>query len=194
MVKYRKGDDFMEGFKVIKGYEDYSISSLGVIMRGDKEIKSFLLPNGYARVNIYNNGKAKQFSVHRLVALAFIGDPPCEKMVVNHKNSIRNDNRLDNLEWVTQSQNVKQGYDSGFADKEKVAKQLAGVRHLAQAARRKRVQLTNVKTGEVFVFNSLREAAKNLSISEGGLGNAFRGKNKTCGGYTVVAAQEGGGS
>jgi hypothetical protein len=66
---------------------------------------------GYVLVGVLpvrSGGRAAY--VHRLVAQAFLGAPP-PRYEVNHKNGIRFDNRLENLEWVTHSQNNKHSYD-----------------------------------------------------------------------------------
>lgn len=52
--------------------------------------------------------------IHRAVVEAFIGPQPTPKHVVNHKNGIKTDNRLENLEWVTQSENIKHAYRTGL--------------------------------------------------------------------------------
>lgn len=63
------------------------------------------ISNGYMNVRICKNGKSSQFRVHRLVAIAFI--PNAEnKPQINHINSDRSDNRIDNLEWVTNRENI----------------------------------------------------------------------------------------
>ncbi len=49
--------------------------------------------------------------VHRLVALAFLGPPPTPAHEVNHKNGIRSDSRVENLEWVTHLENINHSYD-----------------------------------------------------------------------------------
>lgn len=61
--------------------------------------------NGYDTVSFYYNNKRKREYVHRLVANVFIPNPK-NKPQVNHINGIRNDNRLENLEWVTASENI----------------------------------------------------------------------------------------
>lgn len=59
---------------------------------------------GYPLVVLCGEGKPKSVMVHRLVAQAFLGDPP-SKHEVDHRNGRRDDNRAENLRWVTRSQN-----------------------------------------------------------------------------------------
>lgn len=94
---------------VDKGYE---VSNYGRIRSYNKSrsgrpkiIKSFKNNCGYELVVLRHNKKSKNFLVHRLVIITFSGyiDGRPE---VNHINEIKDDNRLDNLEWVTRSQNM----------------------------------------------------------------------------------------
>lgn len=68
--------------------------------------------NGYMQVDLYKNGKQFTIKVHRLVAMAFIPNPN-DLPVVNHKDTIRHNNYLDNLEWVTYSENNLYAYMYG---------------------------------------------------------------------------------
>jgi hypothetical protein len=68
-------------------------------------------PQGYLRVSLQKQATVKQVFVHRLVAAAFL---KADKSlpVVNHINAIPNDNRVSNLEWCTQSHNVRHAFSS----------------------------------------------------------------------------------
>ena len=95
-----------EVFKKITVCENYSISNYGRVRNDIRN--TFLSPRklrGYERVSLWYNNKANDHRIHRLVAQEFIQNPE-NKPEVNHKNGIRNDNRVDNLEWVTGEENV----------------------------------------------------------------------------------------
>ena len=101
-----------EVWKPIKNYEGlYEVSNMGRVRslnyrRSEKEkiLKNIECNNGYFQVGLVKLGKRKIFSVHRLVAEAFIPNPegkPC----IDHINTIRSDNRVENLRWVTYEEN-----------------------------------------------------------------------------------------
>ena len=66
---------------------------------------------GYTFVSLRKDGVSKKYSVHRLVALAFIPNPD-NKDTVNHKDMSRSNNHVDNLEWMTQGENVRHAYEN----------------------------------------------------------------------------------
>jgi len=74
-------------------------------LKTGKILKDAKHTGGYRCINLRIQNKYRTFLVHRLVAMAFLGMP--EKGIqVNHKNGIKTDNRLSNIEYVSQSQNI----------------------------------------------------------------------------------------
>lgn len=110
-----------ELWKSIVGYEHYQVNIYGTVRRLPVKrpgtftrqiyyLKPDISYNGYLKVNLRYNGKGRKFSIHRLIATYFIPNPE-NKKTVNHINGIRTDNRIENLEWATHSENVKHGFD-----------------------------------------------------------------------------------
>ena len=102
-----------EIWKPVVGYEGiYSVSDLGRV-RGDKEYKGFfsgrilkpLYNQRYFSVGLYKHGKQKSYRIHYLVITAFLGPRPKGK-TINHKDGIKSNNRLSNLEYCTQKENI----------------------------------------------------------------------------------------
>ena len=100
----------MEIWKTIEGYKKYQISNLGRVKSlcfgKEKILKNCENANGYLHVTLKNKTNKKTKKIHQLVAIAFLNHKPCgHKLVVNHKNFIKKDNRVENLEIVTQREN-----------------------------------------------------------------------------------------
>jgi len=95
----------------IKKYPNYLISNNGDIynLKNGRFKKPCLDKKGYERTRLSNNGVAKTLKVHRIVAEAFLPNY-CKDLQVNHKNCVKHDNRLENLEMVTQSENTKHAW------------------------------------------------------------------------------------
>ena len=92
----------------------YSVSDIGEV-RNDKTgyILKSAIQQGYAHVTIYIDKKPKRVKIHRLVATAFIPNLD-NKPYVNHKDGIRSNNNVNNLEWVTASENTQHAVDTGL--------------------------------------------------------------------------------
>lgn len=93
----------------------YSVSDKGHIRNNETGIilKPVNAKKGYVKVNLNYGGKKHTHLIHRLVATEFIQNPE-NKPQVNHKNGIKNDNRVDNLEWVTGEENMHHAYETGL--------------------------------------------------------------------------------
>lgn len=94
----------------------YSVSNQGRVKNNinGNILKAINTPKGYTKVNLHmDNGLRYSRLIHRLVATAFIPNSE-NKPEVNHKNGIKHDNRVENLEWVTQEENLKHAYDTGL--------------------------------------------------------------------------------
>lgn len=108
----------MEIWKNIEGYEGkYQVSNLGNVksletwtgdryIKREKILKNNLYGNGYYYVGLSKNGKVKRYKVSRLVAQEFIPNPE-NKPFINHIDGDKLNNHIDNLEWCTQSENMK---------------------------------------------------------------------------------------
>lgn len=110
----------MEVWKDVPGYEGlYKVSSYGKVMSLKKNLfgkyvdcEKLLTPSedkdGYLRLSLVKDKKEKKFMVHRLVAMAFI-DNPENLPQINHKDEIKTNNSVDNLEWCTEEYNCNYG-------------------------------------------------------------------------------------
>ena len=114
-----------EIWKDITNYEGcYQVSNLGRVRsldrldrNGCKRNGVMKKPqdngNGYQYVQLKKDAKYKNFYIHRLVAMYFI-DEVDGKEYVNHKDGNKKNNRFDNLEWCTESENMKHAYETGL--------------------------------------------------------------------------------
>ena len=172
----------MENWKEIKGYEnEYQVSDLGRIKRlkgkvnsglrnshyrTTKEVilKQHLKRNGYLTVDLSKNGIVKTISVHRIVAINFIpNDDPENKKAVDHINCIKTDNRVCNLEWVSNYENSQR------------AKQ----NHLTYAPNKKPVRNKQLNK----IFTSSYDAANyinNIKYKNAKIVKSMAGKIRSC--------------
>ena len=155
--------------KPIPGFPNYSITEDGNVWSHNynRWIKGHKNWAGYIRVTLSNNGKAKAYSVHRLVAITYI-ENLYNKEYINHINGIKYDNRVSNLEWSTPTENTRHSWANGFS---KISNKTIN----ATIERNSKIVL-DTQTG-VF-YSSVREAAKLLSYNENTLRSYLTGQNK----------------
>lgn len=114
----------MEEWKTIEGYSNFQISNKGRLKSiaktvdvgwgrkqsyEEKIIIGFRSSNGYLMVRIQEKKKANTFTIHSLVAKAFLGDRP-KGFIVNHIDANKLNNNVENLEWTTYSGNIRHAY------------------------------------------------------------------------------------
>lgn len=106
----------MYELREIPGFEDYFIDNDGnvfsnklagksKIKRNFKQLKTKMF-NGYKIVQLYKDKECKSCFIHRLVALTFLGESSSPDLVVNHKDGNKLNNTPENLEWITQIENM----------------------------------------------------------------------------------------
>ena len=139
-----------------------SISSHGRIKdENGRILKGSRSQSGYIIIQITRNVR---YSAHRLVAHAFLKFDLDSELVVNHKNGIKTDNRLDNLEIVTQSENIRHAFDLG----------LNKTKHVAQH---------DVNNNMLNVYKSINEAGRATGVSAGHIVEVCKGIRITANGF-----------
>lgn len=143
----------MEQWRKIEGYENYSVSNYGRV-RNDKRNKLIDCKySGYKRVRLCNNGVNKMFFVHRLVAMAFIPNPN-NYPIINHKDEIKTNNHVSNLEWCTYQYNNTYG-----TVRQKIGAKTK-ISSMGNCSRGIKVVVDGVE------YKSLKEAAQQTGVSE----------------------------
>ena len=166
-------------WKTIPVNDKYEANDDGLIRNKiTKELKNqWHDPDGYLLVNLGQ----KLYRSHRIIALTFIPNPE-NKNQVNHKNFIKDDNRVKNLEWVTSQENVKHAYSNHHRDK--VVKNWAKkVQHLGAEAKKTKVAQYDLNDNLIAVYNSQREASEAVKISRSCITSCVTGKRKTAAGF-----------
>ena len=173
-----------EIWKDIKGYEGlYQVSNLGNVRSlhyRKSNYSKLLIPQddcrrGYLKVGFHKDGKYKTFSVHRLVASAFMTDKtsfksmPCEdrnlidlnSLVVNHKDEIKTNNNISNLEWCTERYNRYYGTNI--------------VRQISK--RYKPINQFDLNNNFIKRWNSTKEASEKLNIGRRNISDSLCSRN-----------------
>lgn len=136
----------------IKGYEEYEIDTNGIVYsKKRKPLKYSLNHNGYCIINFYINHKRIGFGIHTLVAKQFIPNDDANKTQVNHIDGDKTNNNVDNLEWVTQQENMRHSVD------------VLGNYIGAKNCNAKTIKGINKKDKSELFFNSISDGARYFS-------------------------------
>lgn len=148
----------MEQWKKYPFDERYQVSNTGLIKGQNGQILKGSKNNaGYFRIGLYTNGKAIFKFVHRMVLETFL---PCENMEnlqVNHKDGNKENNTLNNLEWVTRSENLKHSIHI-------LGNQPKNLQSLHEN-NQKKIKTINTETQEEKIFESLQAAAVYYNVT-----------------------------
>lgn len=172
-------EENIEIWKPVVGYEGlYEVSNLGNVRslnynhtNKPKLLKQDLCKNNNLRVTLYNRTK-KRFLVHRIVAEAFIPNP-YNKPEIDHINTIRTDNRVENLRWVTHTENMNNPITHTKSINSK----------LHYTYNMKAVIQTSKDGTFIQEYKCTREAERATNIDHRSINKCCKGIYKTAGGY-----------
>ena len=150
-----------EEWRAVPGYEAYEVSSLGHVKRGERILATHPnVPGGYLRAMVTHDKKKKHLYVHRLVAMAFIGEGSGE---VDHIDGNKLNNRVDNLRWVTPSENKKHSFE------------------FPRLPTGKKIPVRMITPNGVYEFGTMNAAARAVNRSRRAIYNACRDNTRCAG-------------
>lgn len=163
-----------EEWKLYPKRKNIEVSNTGLVRNAltKRLYKPGLDRYGYPKLNIWVSPNRLYTTVHRLVAITWIPNPE-NKPQVNHKNGIKTDNTVENLEWSTSSENIKHSFQTGLNDN------------------RFEVKLTDLVSDDVITFSGFKSLAKHIDIHPGILTSLVRNSYRNpIGGRYVVEVDE----
>jgi len=186
--------------KDIKGYEGlYAVTEDGKVWSYPKRVNSYegswmiqheyvnrknrITPHVQYTVPLSKNGKRTRCQVHRLVAQAYIPNPE-NKPQINHKDGNPLNNNIDNLEWVTQSENMRHAQESGmlnqFTEKSMANRSIQGKKNQHNIVKARRLftmdEVAEIKETFAEGVKSARAIARELGCSNNTISNICNNK------------------
>lgn len=145
---------------------DYYISNYGNVKNKDGKLRKLKMDRyGYLTIGLWKNGKAKYFTVHRLVAIHFIENPE-NKPQVNHIDGNKLNNNINNLEWNTAGENTYHAYKNNL------------IKHYNRKINQYDLDGNFIKT-----WDSAKDVEIKTNIHNSAICNCCKNKRKTAGGY-----------
>lgn len=143
--------DVPSSYKPVSDYPRYAVNDAGIVLdlESNHPVSRFLV-GGYYKVRLFSEtGVSKRFSVHRLVAEAWVPKPEGDGLVVNHLDAVTRHNAASNLEWTTRAGNNAHAAEHG----------------LSRSGLRTVVRCRYLASGKAIVFPSVAECARKLNLN-----------------------------
>lgn len=170
----------------IKDFPDYYATDTGCIYSRRagkyynaghriKKVSLRISNRGYLLCDFYKGYRRYTKNIHRLIAKAFIPNPE-NKPEINHKNGNKTDNRVENLEWCTRSENMKHLYSV-------LGKKSPGIGRFGKLNHRSKA-VAQIKDGiTIAIYDSALEATRQTGVNQGNLSACCRGERTSAGGF-----------
>lgn len=180
----------MEQWKMIKGYTNYMVSNLGNVKSlnynhtGKEKILKYKIDKyGYYLVCLYKKGVKKFHTIHRLVAEAFIPNPD-NKPCIDHINTDKTENRIDNLRWVTSKENNNNPLTKTHrSDSLKGQKNYMFSKFGKEHHNSKEILQFSLHGEFIKKWDSQADIERELLIKQSSISECCKNKRKTSGGY-----------